>query len=299
MKKNSKKRIALYAIVAVVIIAALYYINNPITGNAISTSTKRVQFSRGANPDYYSLLLPKPADFDQIKLMFERGIIRDDPDRINESYWEQPEWFPRYAESFVPSLEETYNEGREPIWGIGIFDSQIVRSINKDWLENPVIPNTTGRGIVEIKNNSVVIKHRFWLRAVPGAIKHFGVRIYTSYPTYAHLLGNAFWGIAEQNITQDTNVTEKYIKIWTDGPDTFTLGNYWPKIEPDYIKEIQVETEISKDTPKGMYVVEVDAGSPSKDYQQEQSLKYGLTYTDPNIGMFTSTPSFKLFVEVI
>jgi len=299
LKKNKIKRVALYAIAAVVIIAVLYYINSPMTGNVISTNTAKVQFSRQANPDYYSLLPPKPADFDQIKLMFERGIIRDDPDRINESYWMQPEWFPRYIESFVYSLEETYNEGREPIWSIGIFDSQIVRSINKDWLKNPVMPNTTGHGIVEINNDSVIVKHRFWLRAVPGAIKHFGVRIYTSYPAYAHLLGNAFWGIGEENITQDPNVTEKYIKIWADGPDTFILGTYWPKLEPDYIREIQVEAKISKDTPKGMYIVEVDVGSPSKDYQQEQSLKYGLTYTDPNIGMFMSTPSFKLFIEVV
>jgi hypothetical protein len=190
LKKNSKKRVALYAIAAVVLIAALYLINRPISGNVIADQTNRVQFSREANPDYYSLLPPKPSDFDQIKLMFQTGIIRDNPERINESYWKQPEWFPRYAESFLPALDSTYNDNREPIWSVGIFDTQIYRRINHDWLKNPTIPSTTGYGTIEIKNNSVIVKHRFWIRASVGATRHFGVMLYVDYPANSSLLGS-------------------------------------------------------------------------------------------------------------
>lgn len=161
------------------------------------------------------------------------------------------------------------------------------------------MPSTTGYGVIEIKNDSVIVKHRFWLRAVVGAIKHFGIRLYTSYPTDSQLLGNPFWGIEAKNITQYPNITEKYIKVWFDGPNEFTLGTYWPELNPDYIKEVQVEAEINKNTPKGMYVVAVSVGSPFREYQNNQSLEYGLKYTDPNIGMFTTTPNFKLFIEVI
>ena len=113
-KTNKNRRIALYIIAAMILIGALYLINNPITGTFITDSsdtTSKIDYSREGNPDYYSLLPPKPADFDQIKLMWEKGIIRDIPERINESYWKQPEWWPNYRENFVPFLEDLVKAG--------------------------------------------------------------------------------------------------------------------------------------------------------------------------------------------
>jgi hypothetical protein len=96
---------------------------------------------------------------------------------------------------------------------------------------------------------------------------------------------------------------EKYITAYAgdteSGKSEFNLGTYWPKLSPDYLKEIELTTEISKDTPKGIYVVGVDMGAPSREYQQEQSLKYLLSYTDPNIGMYRGPSEFRLFIEVI
>lgn len=300
MKKNNKKRIILYAVAAVVLIAVLYLINNPITGNTISaTETKKYDFSRAGNPDYYSLLPPKPADFDQIKLMFERGIIRDDPERINESYWMQPEWFPNY-DKFVSALEELAKvQNREPAWSLGIFDAEIYTKINKQWLQNPTETTTSGHGIYEIKNNSLIIKHRYWIRAVPGAVKHFGVGLYISYPKEALLLSNAKWGISQEVVKQDPNVTKQYIKARIDGPTEFILGIYLPKLNPDYMRQVDVAVEINKDAPKGKYIVQVDAGAPSRNFQEEQSLKYGLDYTDPNIGIYRGPNTFDLFIEII
>jgi len=304
LKKNNKnKRIALYIFAAVILVALLYFINNPITGNTIVNVTT-IDYSRSGNPDFYSLLPPKPSDFNQIKLMWENGIIRDDPNRINESYWKQPEWFPKYEETFLPSLESMIRMGdREPIWSLGIFDSQTYRKVNQEWLKNPYEPKTSGFGEIKINNDSVTFVHRFWVRAVPGAVKHFGIGLYVSYPQESTIYTNAKWGISGGNITQDPSITEKYIKAKTyessSGKTEFTLGTYWPQLDPDYVKEVYVEAEIRKDAPKGNYIIEADEAAPSKEYQQEQSLKYGLSYTDPNIGMFRGPNHFRLFIEIV
>jgi len=305
LKKNRNKRIVLYIVAAVILIALMYFANNSITGNVIvGNTTKKFDYSRAGNPDYYSLLPSVPTDFDQVKIMWEKGIIRDDPDRIDETYWKQPEWFPKYQESFVPTLENLVEIGNiEPIWSLGIFDSQIYSIVNKAWLEDPTEIKTSGHGIVEIKNDSIIVKHRFWVRAVPGAVKHFGVGLSTAYPNEATVSSNAYWGIKEQKINQDIETAQKYIKAWSfekeSGSEEFTLGVYWPKIEPDYLKEIEVEAEINKEIPKGKYIVQINAEAPSREYQQDQSLKYGLAYTDPNIGMFKGPNKFTLFIEVI
>lgn len=305
MKKSSKKRIALYAIVAVILIAAIYLINNSITGNAITSTNTGYDFSRAKNPDYYSLLPPVPFDFSQIKLMWQQGIIRDDPDRINASYWKQPEWFPLYSENFVGTLNFIAETNRQPIWSLGIFDSQIYRAINQEWLQNATeIPEkTSGYGIVEIKNDNIIVKHRFWIRAAPGAAKIYGVGIYTSYPPTAYFEGNAAFGLPNQTIEQDPKIVEKYIKVnaveHETGQTEFNLGAYWPKLDPEYVKQIEVTAEIEKDIPKGFYVVSVDASAPSREYQEQQSLKYLLSYTDPTIGMYRGPSNFRLFIEII
>jgi hypothetical protein len=304
LKKNSKKRIALYAIIAVVLIAALYTMNSstPITGNTVANTTGKYDFSRN-NPDYYSLLPPKPADFDQIKTMLDTGIIRDFPDRINESYWKQPEWFPRYNEGFLATLNGIAATSRIPIWSVAIYDAQLYRQINKDWLENPTMPSTPDPALKEIKNDSIVLRHRFWVRSSVGSLQWFGVGLHETYPAQATLIGNMKVQISKQIVTQDSELVKKYISVdaveGESGSKEFNLGFYWPKLSPEYQKQIWVTVEIKKSTPKGLYVVGVEPGSPSKDYQESQSLKYGLTYTDPNIGMYVSPGMFQLFIEIV
>ncbi len=304
MKKNNKKRIALYAIVAVVLIAILYAINRPttITGDTVASTAGKYDFSRN-NPDYYSLLPPKPADFDQIKTMLDTGIIRDFPDRINESYWKQPEWFPRYNESFVGALEDIYKASRIPIWSIDIYDAQIYRQINRDWLGNATMEGMNDPALIEIKNDSIVLRHRFWVRTSVGALQQFGVGLYESYPSEAKLIASPRTGFNLRILTQDPELVKKYISVdaveGQSGGKEFNLGIYWPKLSYEYQKQVLVTVEIKKSTPKGFYVIAVQPGRPSKDYQESQSLKYGLTYTDPNIGMFVNPGMFKLFIEVV
>ncbi len=305
MKKN--RRIALYIIVAVALIAVLYFANNPITGSFFTGYSDKtiepIKFSREDFPEYYSSLPPKPADFDQIRLMWERGIIRDIPERINESYWKQPEWFPDYKKSFVSVLEDLSTSNRIPVWSVGIFNIQIYRRINKDWLENPTIPETQGHGIVEIKNDSVVIKHRFWIRSSVGSLRWFGVGLKPVYPQRSLIVGDPRWFIEKKEVTQDPEEVKKYIKIdmWehaTVGKE-FNLGFYWPELSPEYQKQVWVTAEIDRDIPKGLYIIGVEVGKPSREYQHEQSLKYGLTYTDPNIAMHVNPGTFELFIEII
>jgi hypothetical protein len=303
LKKNSKRRIVLYAIVAVVLIAILYAINNPtkITGNVVASTTGKYDFSRN-NPDYYSLLPPKPDDFDQIKTMLDTGIIRDFPDRINESYWKQPEWFPGYNQSFVAVLEDISNASRIPIWSIDIYDAELYRQINKDWLESATMEGMNDPALIEIKNDSIVLRHRFWVRASVGSLQWFGVGLYESYPPQATLIASPKTGFESRTLTQDPELVKKYISVdaieSVSGSKEFNLGIYWPKLSYEYQKQVLVTVEIKKSTPKGFYVIAVQPGSPSKDYQESQSLKYGLTYTDPNIGMFVNPGTFKLFIEV-
>ncbi len=304
MKKNKNNRFALYAIIAVILILALYFANTAITGRAITnTNSGEFDFSRDKNSDYYSLLPTKPADFSAIQIMWQRGIISDDTTRINASYWKQPEWFPNYN-NFLLSLKSTATEGRLPIWSLGIFDSQIYRRINQDWLKSATeLPTTSGYGIVEIKDNSIVVKHRFWVRAVPGAIKIYGVGLSVVYPQDTKFKGNPAAGIPNATILQNPELTQNYIKAWASEAETgkteFNLGTYWPKLDPEYIKEIEVATEINKDIPKGTYIIGVNLGAPSREYQEQQNLKYLLAYTDPNIGMFAGPSEFRLFIEII
>jgi len=309
LKKRSKlRKTALYILIAVIAIAALYYVSNyeeiGVTGSTIIETKPKYDYSRDGNPEYYSLLPPKTADFDQIKYMWERGIIRDDPERLNESYWKQPEWFPLYKETFVKSLEDLVAAGnREPIWSLGTFPVQKYGIINQNWLQNPTEPTTPGHGLFEIIEDGVIIKHRFWIRAIPGATKVFGVGLSTSYPEKGLLLSEAKWDISEQMIEQDPDVAKEHIKTVVyekeSGEAEFNFGTYWPKLQPDYIKEIWVEVEINKDIPKGKYIVQVDLGAPSREYQESQSLKYGLGYVDPNIGIYRGPSKFRLFIEII
>lgn len=295
----------MYVLIAVVLIAALYLINNPITGNVIATNTtKEYDYSRSGNPDYYSLLPPMPSDFKVVKLMWQQGIIRDDPNRINDSYWKQPEWWPLYAENFLSTIKYVAESNRMPVWSLGVFNSQIYRAINQEWLKNASnIPETTGHGELEIRENSLVIKHRFWLRAAPGTVKIYGVRISADYPPEANLLGITALSIPNETVKQDPEIAKKYIKVTAverdSGEIEFNFGTYWPKLSPEYIKEIELTAEIDKNTPKGMYMVGVNVGAPSREYQEQQSLKYLLAYTDPNIGMYRGPTKFVLFIEVI
>ncbi|NIM46962.1 MAG: hypothetical protein GTN40_02265 [Candidatus Aenigmarchaeota archaeon] len=307
-KRNKFRRTAIYIIIAVIALSALYYVSNyeeiKVTGSTIIGTKSKYDYSRTGNPEYYSLLPPKPADFDEIKYMWQIGIIRDNPERINESYWKQPEWFPQYTEGFVRTLENLLEAGnREPIWSLGIFDAQIYRIINQNWLQDPTEPTSVGHGLFEIKEDSVVVKHRFWVRAIPGAMKIFGVGLYTSYPEEGLLLSNARWGISEELIKQDTELAQKHLNIQIyekeSGKTEFNLGTYWPQLQADYIKEVWVETEIDKEIPKGRYIVQVDLVAPSREYQESQSLKYGLGYVDPNIGIYRGPSKFRLFIEII
>jgi hypothetical protein len=290
-KQVRNKRIFIYAAIA---IAALAIVGVSYMGAPAQSS----EFSRQTNPDYYSLLPPKPSDFDQMNLMFKTGVIRDNPERINQSYWMQPEWFPRYSEAFLPAVQKVYDEKSIVIWSLGVYESQLFRVINKDWLDNPTAPASAGSGIVQVNNDSIVVQHRFWLRAAPGATQMFGVGLRVVYPNTTNMK-EGFISNNTETIIQDPQVTEKYINASFEGPAEFTLGTYFPKLNPDYIRQIWVDVEISKNTPKGMYVVGVDASAPSKDYQEEQSYTYGLTYTDPNIGMFRGPAEFRLFIQVV
>lgn len=302
-RSSKNNKFILYGAAAVAIIAVLYLAGSMGTdaGNILQPE---YDYSRGGNPEYYSLLPKMPDDFRQIQLMWEQGIIRDDPERINSSYWKQPEWFPLYSDNFVPTVEMIGRENRLPIWSLGIFDSQIYNRINQEWLSSASsIPETSGRGELVINDDSVAIKHRFWVRAAPGAAKMYGVGLYPSYPASAYLKGNSEVGIPNDTVEQDPAITQRYFKVSAyekeSNSSEFNLGVYWPKLEPDYVKEVEVTVEIDKDTPKGMYIVGIDMAAPSKAYQEEQSLKYLLRYTDPSIGMSRSPSEFRLFIEVI
>jgi hypothetical protein len=298
-KTSNKKRFVLYIAAAIAVVAILFVV-------LYSQSPAKItyDFSRAANPEYYSLLPPMPSDFGQIQLLWQQGAIRDDPERINSSYWKQPEWFPLYTLNFVPTLKTIAEDERLAVWSLGVFDSQIYNRVNRDWLSNATsVPETIGKGVVEIGNNSIIIKHRFWIRAAPGAAKIYGVGLYPVYPSSAYLKGNDALGIPNDTLYQNPNVTEKYMSISAFDKETvsaeFNMGVYWPKLNPDYVREIEVTVEINKDTPKGTYILGIDAAAPSKEYQEEQSMKYLLKYTDPSIGMARFPSEFRLFVEIM
>ena len=245
-----------------------------------------------------------PSDFSQIQLLWQQEAIRDDPQRINSSYWKQPEWFPLFSQNFVPTLNMIADENRMPVWSLGIFDSQIYNRINSEWLTNASsVPDTAGRGVVEVMNDSIVIKHRFWMRAAPGAAKIYGVGIYPVYPASSYLKGNDALGIPNETLYQNPNITQRYMNISAYESESnsteFNMGTYWPKIDPDYVKEIEVTIVIQKNTSKGIYILGIDAAAPSRSYQEAQSLKYLLKYTDPSIGMARFPSEFRLFVEVM
>lgn len=302
MKKNKYNKKVIIAMAAVVLTAALYIANGSITGNTIK-DTSEYEFSREKNPEYYSLLPSVPSDFPSVQLMWQKGIISDDAVRINASYWKQPEWFPNYA-NFLLALQSTAKDKRLPIWSLGIFDTQIYRQIDQQWLQTAKeIPKGTEYGVSEIKNNSIVVKNRFWIRAVTGAMKIYGVGLSVFYPSNAYLKGNVGIGLPNETVEQTPELTQKYMKAWAvdveTGKTEFNMGTYWPILSPDYVKEIELTTEIDRNTPKGTYVIGVDMGAPSREYQQEQNLKYLLAYTDPNIGMFAGPNQFRLFIEIV
>lgn len=293
MKDNEKKkdRKSLYLVIAIVCMAlfgiTILSLNkgdsNPTTGDVVNTFV--------ITPEYYSNLPSKPENFDVVKALRQQGVIEDVPERIDETYWKQVDWFP-LPETFLDAVENTANTQYHPWWCVGFYDAQI-----------------TGR--IENIDRGTTFTQRVWMRTMPGSRLDFGVKLVPSYPSKKEMIGSRKYGTEDRTIFQDIEVAREHIKakilrICSDSnncenTDTTVLGWTLPKLEYDYVKEVWFEVEVSKDIPKGTYIVNFDAVAPDKKFTSDRvwdAIESNQGYNDPNIGNSCGVPHFTFFVEV-
>lgn len=309
MKKNEKKRRNSLIMVAVgimilVIVASLGIMS--IEGkNSQDNPASDVCFTRECDPEYWSEIPEMPRDFETRKNQYQYNTIPDSPSVFTDAYWKQPEWVTRTGEevnNFYKILDGMM-EGRETIWCVGIYDAEKVLRLDGDELKmeepriNPEMEALMQLGLLSIDSNGLHISGRFWIRACPGARRHFGVKLSTYYPDSEAL--KEISGIVEGGvISSPAHTAMQYITLIPE-MGHLTLGTYYPKLEYDYNREVNYELTIDKDIPKGWYIVGINAGVPDRSYQVNQSIEYGFAYTDPNIGMSAPERQFKIFIEVM
>jgi len=247
----------------------------------------------GLDKDYFSKLPTKPDDFLTVQKLRESGIIEDKPEKIDEKYWKQIDWMPN-ANLYMDSASNC-NPDYTPLWCAGIYDAQMVFRV-----EN-----------MESSMNNTVYDGRFWIRNTPCTLADIGIRIVPDYPYQKKLIGNIEFNANERIVTQDSSLTQQYIKMKVvkvcddeksceDG-DTFVLGSTNPTLSYDYVKEVWFEVEIDKTIPKGWYAISLDAVAPDKHFTSDQvyqHLDMKKDYKDPNLGQACGVPEFDFFVEV-
>lgn len=298
-KKKRKKFRAVASLLVIAIVLAVVVESSLVT----PTQKNEICFTRECNPKYWSEIPPMPSDFITRKNQFVYNAIPDDPTIFTEAYWKQPEWMvqtPRQMTSFYQALEDAM-KGREVIWCVGIYDAEKVLIIDGDKLKaepiriNPEMQMLIDKGLLKVTAEGLELKGRFWIRSCPAAQRYFGVRIYEVFLASGQVSGKYS---DEEMILSNPKVAKQYLSL-EPAISEFVLGRYFPKLESDYIKEVKWDLTIKKDIPKGWHIIALEAGTPTRSFQVNQSEVHGYGYTDANVGASMNPRQFKIYINVI
>jgi hypothetical protein len=228
-------------------------------------------------PDYlpaamFSRLPPMPEDFYQVRQMVRTGMITDLA-AVNDSYWQQPEWFPHFEDTAVPLLEHP-PENRWGAYGIAVYPADSVSTINAgDSLDM----------YFYIKSGYLVETYQ-------------GINLAASYPASAQIASGAELPDGTRAVNQDPAVAQRHLSIKAD-PGQFVLEPNFPIYNVNGTRRVKVTVTADATAPAGNYVVALDTATVPQKIEQEWMKQYLNLYTSGGMTKI-DRPYYQAFIHV-
>lgn len=256
--------------------------------------------------DYENLfgdLPPFPEDFFSTVALIYEGKVTD-YERIDESYWKQPEFY----SGWYNSVNETYINHDYNYWtpeGYGVF---------------PLIKEVRANVGTEIYITA-------YLRTGFGTEAYQGLIVRPYFPDVAKsLIGNTLFeqDVNYINSVLDVRIQNEDNEIFNSFKDDISYNNVEPEdwfviLEPtfkqigngtvkgfpnNWVRTFNIGINISKDTEPGMYCIALKPVTPCFDINQEFYLSreheyYGASYFPAGRYLRTETPHFQVMLEVV
>jgi hypothetical protein len=239
-------------------------------------SNKPVQVSE--RPDYlpaamFERLPPMPADFYQIRQLVRLGRISDLA-TINESYWQQPEWFPHFEDIGVPLLQQPPKD-RWGAYGIAVYPADSVSTIR------------AGESL----------DMYFYIKSGYLVETYQGVALVTNYPSQAQVGAGADLPEGQREVVQDTAVAKRHIDVNVE-PNPFVLEPNFPLYNVGGTRRVKVTISADDTTPPGDYVVTLDTGTVPAENEDEWMKQYLNLYTSGGMTKL-DRPYYQAFIRII
>ena len=338
-KKNEKKLVFAFGIVTVLLLAGITTIILQPKPNNINQSTppiippekflpSNIEVKQIYNPlvieynpitnDYrpkYNLTsqqfndifgqLPKfPKDLFELRTLFFKGILKD-INRLNESYWSQPEWYYGWS----PTMLKWYTNPNTMLWtphGLGGFPEIVNYEVTPGSSFNVATILHTDYGVDSYQGVVLyyyypssardVTGHIAFNQTISNAKRYIHVQIlepdhdplYYNFKTKLENEGK-YVGIDDENERMLVFPPSRYILS-----PTKVLG--FPK---DWVKKCVVKISVDKNCPKDSYVIALDFKNPPANLNTEYYWVYKLRYiwNTPEV-IHRSYPLFQIIITV-
>lgn len=236
---------------------------------------KLYNYTAGTRPDYglpegtFRNLPPLPQDFWEFDQKFVSGQVTDFVD-LGEEYWKQPEFYPTFEENidFIKNPQGS----RVYAFGIGAYPGDV--------------------GADAFPDSQFTVATFFYSSWLVETYQ--GMKLEAVYPETASVLTPDLQGT---NFTVNQNPSEagKYFNV-TFEPETLVLDPSAPVFGSSWAAKVKINVTVSKDTPKGTYIIGVNPSDPPPE-QSGLWLKTYEKYSDG--GAFRiGRPVFQLIVFV-
>lgn len=230
-------------------------------------------------PSAFRELPPMPDDFWATKSLFLTGILPDFCERLNESYWKQPEWLKNWEQSGLPHMVELKNGREADDFGYGSFPLEY--SIRK-----------------KVKPGERVYTCNYFMTAY-GIPTTQAFKIVPRYRSQAQLYDNTFLGGEKLPTEQQINVKD-YFDIEVS-PEELVLGHTYPYFKNNWIEKVSYLITVKPNTPPGRYILNFDvAPVASETYEQliwqEKTKLYAVGYA--GIGVSPDRAFLTVGIEV-
>jgi hypothetical protein len=255
--------------------------------------------------NFFGELPPFPEDFFNIVSLIYEGKITDFQ-RIDESYWKQPEFY----SGWYKSVNDSYINNDPKYWtpqGYGIFPlikevkAKVGTTIDVTAYLRTGFGTSSYQGLIlrpYLPNESISLTGTVLFEQIEKAEQYIKPRIDEP--------DNAIYNEFKDNLTNN-NIAESdwfvileptYQKIHKNGNETEIGFPY------DWVKPFNLEIEIASSTPPGMYCVAIKPDTPCFSINQEFYLSreheyYGSLYYPAGGILRTVTPHFQVMLEVV
>lgn len=248
-----------------------------------------------------------PKDFFQIAQLIYDGKITD-YSRVSEKYWMQPEFYP----SWFASVNDSYifkDTTRNKLEGYGCYPGIKEISAKKG---ATIVVNTyfkTGYGVeayqglivrpylpssaLDLRGNELFEQNEDASDYLRSSIINEDDKIYQQFKDNL-----AFDNVGKDDWMVILKPTFQFMRDKITGEITGAIG-----FPSDWVTLLELEVDISEDTPSGYYVVALELDTPCRDINQEYYLSveheyYGAMYYPAGHVMKNRIPHFQLIILV-